>query len=351
MSRDAKTKHRVRRILRLQGYSNPQKIIDSIIHDIPNVRLPKVNNKDTYKFLEGITRFFTSKELSSAQRIMEINQILKLIADDTHVNEYDYNLNGLSYSQIINRFKTISRKNHILEEKNSRSVKYIRNPDYDIIKIDSFEKAELFAPYTSWCITTSKNMYNSYTNDGLGTFYFIAKKGFQDIKQPKFTTNCLDEYGKSLIAVSVTMEGSLNTCTCRYNHSFGGNDSIMSRQEIEKLIGISFFDAFPRKSKEELLAMGVSEWLGKVYTDPKSGNTGIVIRVDENDNPKTLMSCNFVPSLDGKLTMNYEEALKVVKNSNWRLCTEEDIKQLNKFKNIINARIQMQNDEYEVNNN
>ena len=54
-----------------------------------------------------------------------------------------------------------------------------------------------------------------------------------------------------MIAVSVNEDGSLNTCTCRWNHSNGGNDNIMTTQQISQLLGVNFYQTFLPVTEEE----------------------------------------------------------------------------------------------------
>jgi hypothetical protein len=70
-------------------------------------------------------------------------------------------------------------------------------------------------------------MYQSYTKNGLGRFYFCLKPRFEKVERIEGEDCPMDDYGKSMIAISVNDDGSLNTCTCRWNHDNGGNDNMM----------------------------------------------------------------------------------------------------------------------------
>lgn len=351
MSKEARSEHRVRRMLRAAGYSNPQKVIDAIRNDIPNVRLPKEDDKDTYKFLEGVARMYIKGELNNANTIMEVNNTLLLVASDAHKKEYNANLNGLTSQNLIDRFKIARRENRITDEQKSRAIRRTRNTDYDIIKVDSAEIAAQYKAYTSWCITTSEHMFDSYTKNGLGLFYFLLKKDFDKIHRPdNYSDNPLDEYGKSMIAVSVTMDGSLNTCTCRYNHDCGGNDSVMNREAIEELLGMSFYDACPGRSKEELRALGVSEWLGKLVGHRKTGAVGFCVSVYPDGRPHHLMSTSWIEDPDnGELLMTWERAKQITDSMpGWELPSKEIIDKVVRHKEVINQRIQYYIDQQEA---
>ena len=97
-------------------------------------------------------------------------------------------------------------------------------------------------------------MFDSYTSDGIGQFYFCLRNGFENVPE-KVGEGCpLDEYGLSMVAVSVDENGALHTCTCRWNHDNGGNDSIMDTKQISQLIGRNFYEVFnPNNKWAELL--------------------------------------------------------------------------------------------------
>lgn len=95
-------------------------------------------------------------------------------------------------------------------------------------------------------------MYDSYTAEGDNIFYFCLKDGFENI-QPEMGENCpKDEYGLSMIAVSVCPDGSLNTATCRWNHNNGGDDNIFTTEEISQIIGRNFYQTFLPPSPEDI---------------------------------------------------------------------------------------------------
>jgi hypothetical protein len=94
-------------------------------------------------------------------------------------------------------------------------------------------------------------MYQSYTKNGLGRFYFCLKPGFEKVERIEGEDCPMDDYGKSMIAISVNDDGSLNTCTCRWNHDNGGNDNMMDTKEISEFFGVNFYKTFlPRSTKD-----------------------------------------------------------------------------------------------------
>ena len=244
---------RARKYLESKGYSPEQRqqILDSIRTDIPNSRLQQC------KFLLGVTRLYMEGQLNNGNAIANLNKTLKYIASDAHVNEYDFNLNGENLDTLVDRFKGVAKDDLETSMNASNARQLTVNNNYTIVPIDSPEDASKYGKYTSWCVTHDENMYNSYTNNGSGRFYFCLYKGFEN--EPKIEgEGCpLDNYGLSMIAVSITMEGEVNTITCRWNHDNGGNDSIMTIEQLEDVIGRNFYQIFRPYTRDELHAKGV----------------------------------------------------------------------------------------------
>ena len=236
-------------IMQQLGYSESEalKFIGQLKIKIPSVRLQQE------KFLLGVARLFIDGEL----RVDDgFNQTLKLIASDAHVNEYDNNLNGMSVDELINRFKNL-RVGELSKRKELMGGKhYQQNREYTIVPINSFDEAAKYSPYTEWCITSSERMFNSYTANGSGRFYFCLRNGFENIPKSVGTNAPLDDYGLSMIAVSVTMEGEPNSITCRWNHDNGGSDSVMDDEQLSDLLGVNFYSVFKPYTREELHSKG-----------------------------------------------------------------------------------------------
>ncbi len=244
---------RARKYLESKGYSPEQRqeTLDSIRTDIPNSRLQQC------KFLLGVTRLYMEGQLNDGNAIANLNKTLKYVASDAHVNEYDFNLNGENLDTLVQRFAGVS-KSDLEQSRNASNARQLTvNNDYTTVPIDSPEEASKYGKYTSWCVTHDKNMYNSYTNNGSGRFYFCLRKGFENEPKVEGDGCPLDSYGLSMIAVSVTMEGEVNTITCRWNHDNGGNDNVMNIEQLEDVIGRNFYQTFKPYTREELHAKGV----------------------------------------------------------------------------------------------
>ena len=251
--------------------------VTQVRNDVPSSRLPKTENgKDSCKFLLGVTRLYFGFAKGTRQdeiqgKIGQLEKIMKILTA-SHANEYDNNLNGLSYSDLDNKFKGAIQKNLDNEINALKDQHFVRDTSYQIIPIPDFQTAKKYGKWTSWCVTHQKSMYDSYTKDSLGLFYFCLKDGFQKVKAVKGEGCPLDEYGKSMIAISVNDDGSLNTATCRWNHDNGGNDNIFKdASEVSKFFGVNFFDTFKPRSVDELLAKFKKEAVPSKIADKLGG--------------------------------------------------------------------------------
>ena len=210
--------------------------------------LPVLRDKNCAKFILGVTRMFLDRQLTDASTIQNLNKTLKLLTQG-HFNEYDRNLNGMSAQDVIQRFSTAMKQMDDQEREELGNMQFTENGDYQIVRIDDFEQASQYGQYTSWCVTHDENMFNSYTSNGLGQFYFCLRNGFENEPEQVGEGCPLDSYGLSMIAVSVDESGRLNTCTCRWNHDNGGDDNIMDVKQISQVIGRNFFEVFKPNGK------------------------------------------------------------------------------------------------------
>lgn len=224
-----------------------------------------------WKFCRGICRIVKESSLRR-EEIGELNEYMSIIASDAHKDEYDENINGLLFNEIKERFKSGFEYNLSVAREKSLSKQRVRNTEYKIIQVDSYEEASKYCGYTSWCVTQSHSMYERYTNNRTGRFFFCLKSGYESEGARCGDNAPLDNYGLSMIAVSITIDGSCNTITCRWNHDHGGNDMVMGIEELEDLLGMSFYEAFPPFTREELHSRGYY-MLDEVEGELRSGKS------------------------------------------------------------------------------
>lgn len=185
-------------------------------------------NKKAGKFTLGAFRIYLDDSTTIAMNTL--NRCLEILCNDDELyNRYDKNLNGLDLQDLYTELKS----NHI----NKSSKSNIKKGLYDIVKIKNFKQASEYNSYTSWCVTHSEYMFNKYTCNGLYQFYFLLSKDFDKIEKQNENNTPLDKYGLSMIAVCVGFNGKMVTCTCRWNHSNGGNDHVLSEDDIVSLVG------------------------------------------------------------------------------------------------------------------
>lgn len=152
----------------------------------------------------------------------------------------------------LNKYRDISLE--------SGKVKHT-NSGYTILRIDNFNEAEKYSQYCTWCICTSVTSFDQYgMADGQvggipagGRIYFCLRDDFKNVERPTdengntiMDGDPLDDYGLSMICVTVWADdGACNTITSRWNHVNGGSDNVMTPDELEDVLGVSFYAAFP----------------------------------------------------------------------------------------------------------
>ena len=235
----------------ITNYTQKMRIIGTLKHDVPNLRL------DNCKFITAGLRMYYNNELNDEQSIRSLDTILNYIHKGNHASEYDYDLNGLSLNELSSKYKdniVIDREN---DRKRSEQIHRNGGNGYIIIPIETYEQAHKYSQYTSWCITHGQNAFNDYTQGG-NRFYFCLINGFENT--PKNDEGApLNQYGLSMIAVEVDMNGDLLRITTRYNHDFGGenNNGLCSVEQLEDILDVNFYNVFLPYTREELHNRGV----------------------------------------------------------------------------------------------
>ncbi len=223
--------------------------------------ITSLRDKNIAKFTLGVTRMYCDRQITDARTVSNLNSTLKLLS--AHLNDYDRNLNGLSAQELISRFEK-TRNDNLENEKNEiNSMEFSGQSRYQIIPINSFEEAKQYYEYTNpnsrWCLTHMKNMFNSYTSDGINQLYFCLRDDFKSVPH-KVGEGCpLDDYGLSMLSIIVNENGELAYCTTRWNHDNGGNDSAMTTKEISNVVGVNFYQVFKPNNKWNELLQDVVE--------------------------------------------------------------------------------------------
>ena len=251
-NRASKNQSLARKVVRaLRPEADDKEVTSDILHDIPNVRMAE------FHLYPAVTRMVLQNyDHLDRDIIQRINRYVGMIADKVKEQGYNQDLNGMSLQEFFDTFQTEVGNGETANRENSAKFgqgdgKY---NGYDIVPISTFEEAQKYSKYTDWCVTENQRHFILYTNDGRGLFYFLLKKGFENVEKRVGENAPLDEYGLSMIAVSFDMNGSVNTISCRWNHDNGGNDNVMSPEQVSKVIGADIHTIFNKEDKKTFTA-------------------------------------------------------------------------------------------------
>lgn len=236
--------------------------IGAIKRMLPNSRVAKC------KFMQGIVRMITAGELEDELIRFEVNRALEFAGSDEYKDKFDKNLNGISAEEFIKEMNSVIKKD--IEKKKAKIAKLnlTKNSDYEVYRMNSFEDASKFSKYTSWCICHSFESFRVYSCEGLGEIFIIVRKDYKDIPEEKGEGYPLDNYGKSMIEVSLYPDGSCNTIVSRWNRVedaglAGSSDNIMNEVELSEIIGVDFFKVFKLDTNNQKKKIDYSEFVEK----------------------------------------------------------------------------------------
>lgn len=231
---------------------------DEFVRKTVRMESPVLRSKQGGKFILGVTRMHLDG--LGPNRINKLNTVLNTIVSCGLVDKFDRNLNGLSLGQLLWELRREIKKKEETEKSSLDSFVDSSESNYHIVKIDTYEEASKYRKYTTWCITQSEAAFDNYTQYGTNQFYFCLAKGFENVPPIAGDKAPLDEYGLSMLAVSVDENGWLSTCTCRWNHDNGGNDNVLDAYNVSELIGRNFYNVFkPNNNWNEKLSTAMRE--------------------------------------------------------------------------------------------
>ena len=234
---------------------NDKEFTENVLHDIPNVR------KADFHLYPAVVRFvLTAGNSLDANTILELNKYVGIIAPKAKELGLDQNANGMSMNDFFSQFQGDVSQSET--DDREASAQYGENNDgnnngYKIVPIPTYDDANEYSRYTDWCVTQGEEYFLKYTNNGSGIFYFLLKEGFENVPREQGPNCPLDDYGLSMIAVSFRHDGSVNTVTCRWNHDNGGGDSVMSPEQLSKLLGTDIYSIFNPDDIQSLVPEGV----------------------------------------------------------------------------------------------
>ena len=227
-----------------------QQVILGIKQGIPNVRILKM------KYTLGIARLFCNRELTDANIIHRLNRIIYFASTKEMAESYDRNLNNLSFQELDKIFTPLIQQQDEEERSKSNSQDGERTPNanYQIVRINSFDDAFKYRENVDWCVCKEEDAYDRYVGDNGSIFYFCLLNGYKDVKKELSKGYPYDEYGLSMIAITVDKNGAYETCTLRWNHEVPKEcdaEHMLSVSQIEELLGVDFYKTFLPMSKED----------------------------------------------------------------------------------------------------
>lgn len=205
----------------------------------------------------------------------QFRSILHMLSGDAHVNEYDFDLNGMHYDEMVRRFGKRSSDAEVDDTEDSGKL------NYNIVHIPDFYAAREYGKYTNrWCLCEDISYFNRYTARGKNTFYILFAPGFEDLKMSEHGEGYPhDRYALSMIGAIIAPDGSLEYCCLRRNHDAHMSDHELTEKELSGLLGrpmrtvLPYIDNSEERNKslteriKERMAKGATTLI-EIYGDP-----------------------------------------------------------------------------------
>lgn len=233
------------------------------------------------KFETGIARIAIGElefdlSMEYAAEYTELKKILEIIMTTSEKDKFDENLNGLKFPDLYKKYENSLMMEKDRMKKNVDSRKYKKNQDYIVVRIKSFEDSKKFKKYTNpsspWFTTYNETLYNEYTNYGKNSLFYIVYRNFRDIKkpEPQYDNNSMparwinytninsngkiylpyDEYGLSMIMMTVNKDNEIINCSGRWNNEIlDFSKDFMNEEQISLITGRNFYDYFCKQIK------------------------------------------------------------------------------------------------------
>lgn len=229
------------------------------------------------RFEPGVARILSSlgfmDPYTCLPEFITLKKILGFITGIvTEREKYDEYLNGLSYKDLVDCYKTSLDISQIRQDRRINGREYDRNENYKIIEITSFEHASQFVecfdnPDSVWECCISKDKFIEFCGDG-GCIYFVLNKSYRDcvpsngnkeiewsddidysyleMEYPEERLPDYDRYGLSMIMVVIDQDGRLVRCSGRYGSSFEYENWLlyMDEEELSLTLGVNFYETF-----------------------------------------------------------------------------------------------------------
>ena len=242
--------------------------------------------KDRAKYTLGVTRlcFEHPTILADSDEMKLVTRVLKMISTGIHREEYNSNLayikglspkdmekmdgggpKGMSFEEIEYRFGERVKADDDEQRALVAKMTFHGNNGYRVIRIDDRKDLIKLAekPVTEWCIAQPEgdDQWKGYHFD-LNQGYLCIKEGYKFVPKKGSSKSPDDDYGRSMIMVSVDAHGNLATCTNRWNHEYYANDDQYTPVELSEMLDMDFYKTFKPNDKVGRLSRQLMSRLG-----------------------------------------------------------------------------------------
>ena len=168
-------------------------------------------------------------------------------------------LNNTSFESLNELFGNAIDSQRAADKAASKSYGQDMNPNYSVVRLNTFEEANEYYPYTQdICYLGCEETWDNYTNDDMYTVYVILRNDWEDVPEEHGKNTPYDNYGLSMIFVIVNLDGDIAYSNTRWNHDTNGLgprdvDQSFTKSMISKLLHVDFDSVFVSKYNKELL--------------------------------------------------------------------------------------------------
>ena len=228
-----------RHLLQQSGLSkeDASALVDYLLKSIPSL-------KSYYRpFIQGIVRWYVDGDIDlTPESLSRVNTLLRNFFTSPAYDAFDRNFGTSDFGPYT--LYTFDDLVNLLEIDVSEAPSSALNTNhtYSLVRVHSHEELLSYAPYISrWCITSSEEVFNDYTFNGLSKLYLLLRDDYKQVRPTPGEDYPKDDYGLSIISVIVDSNYKIASITSRWNSS-EESDSFLTDSELESLIGENLMD-------------------------------------------------------------------------------------------------------------
>jgi hypothetical protein len=222
------------------------------------------------KYGVTLAKFALNGELANQDDLIDFKASLLQILNTETEDTANKILSELNVQQILDKYglslateqDAMVNRIFAMERKSS---------NYKIVQIKSFSESTYYAKFfkeeyvkaqrnrpAGWCITDNKQMFEVYVDPKDKTkgevYYYLLREPDWNTKftisDDESKRSPFDNYGSSMIAISIKQNGMIYKATSRYNHglprsTYSDTDKVFTEEDVSKLLGRPIFEALP----------------------------------------------------------------------------------------------------------